>query len=593
MDINHETASALFDEIIADAEKFNYCCDKKTHNFKNEFNQSQDFEIFLFANFDICNFTKYKREHKDWLDLLKSYLSSIKEPIPDWAVTRFWKFNGDSLTFRRKIESVYEICSFIKQVQTHLEKLQELLWKENTEKKVYIKAAVWIAGFPEYKSVSDKNKFNNQRIKVDTKEEFVGISIDEGFRLSSCSKANKLVVDPKIVGILYLYNIIINEATQSSEFTNPYSDEITSMLLYIFNLKEKDKDNFLKLSEFFDSNIRYNICKNLFLMEYKECKGVWDDRDYPIFWYIEDLKKCDLIYDEIVNNKKLREHELYKIVTEPKCLDEKIDELYIKYKNELFNVFAQVNITTSLKELLFHLSPYPKGPSEEKIYDKANLYYMTACVLKQEGIDLGILVFKRTDKRVHLKNVWELIPIKHGKVYNSQENYSVLEYIKTILINRLWNENNQTHNFDFPKSLKIEADVLRDSIKPYSFCNIYRHNEVHNGILCVAEIDITGIDTQEFIGWIKSDIDKNQYSDVKLINLENIKEEIIDDKNSYFISVDGIEIRSIHPKDVRLDALKVYEDSKYISFKPKGKKEYGISFLADSIKEVHQKRNKS
>lgn len=83
-------------------------------------NDAEKFETYIFANFDICNFTKYKREHSDWVVLLQNFLYTVSNPTSDWSVSRFWKFNGDSLTFRKKVKSVDEICRFLQQTQGHL-----------------------------------------------------------------------------------------------------------------------------------------------------------------------------------------------------------------------------------------------------------------------------------------------------------------------------------------------------------------------------------------------------------------------------------------------------------------------------------------
>ena len=73
---------------------------------------SKENEIFLFVNFDICNFTKYKREHSSWFKLLRKFINVCLSKVSNYPL-EFWKFNGDSITYKLKIQGVHEICSYI------------------------------------------------------------------------------------------------------------------------------------------------------------------------------------------------------------------------------------------------------------------------------------------------------------------------------------------------------------------------------------------------------------------------------------------------------------------------------------------------
>ena len=569
--------------------------------------QDTEYEIYIFANFDICNFTKYKREHKNWTNLLEKYLDCIKVPGPDWAISRFWKFNGDSLTFRRKIKSIFEICEFIECVQIHLDHLQDYLNDELSEKRVYIKAATWIAGFD--KESCQERFTNNLRISVANVDEFVGENIDEGFRLSTYSKAGKLVIDPKIVALLYLYDdcfsdvkegnianqnykystvkyhsdyirAIINETVISEE--NLYNDGIAPRFEEIIN-KYFDHDNINKLN---------NICNRFFLMEYGKCKGVWDDRDYPIFWYIPSFKNCEFIYDEIVGDKKLREHDLFKNLFSQESDDDLFeDEEFIKafekanrsFRKNLLAAVEQISVVGTIGELAKHLMVVPAGQSEEGIYDKANLYYMVLCLVKKDEKDLGTLIFKRTQERHHLKGVWDLIPIKHSKVLAAK--YRIVDYLNRML-NKELQLKSAFHENEI--SVKFIEDELRESIVPYSMCNIYRNKEIHNGILCVAEINIKGLNENDFVSKLKNIItNRDRYCDVKLVK----KEHLISEDNALIIKLDDIVIHSLSAERVQLDALNVAEDPKSNIFANE-EQDLGIAYLSNSINDVLSHRDK-
>lgn len=579
-------------------------------------NDPEKFETYIFANFDICNFTKYKREHSDWVELLQNFLYTVSNPTSDWSVSRFWKFNGDSLTFRKKVKSVDEICRFIKQTQGHLIQLQNFLNKgQKSYKKIYVKAAVWIAGFS---NSDEKNKHivNNTRFcRSPFGEEFVGENIDEGFRLSSCSKAGKLVVDPKIVLIVYLYSILctfLEKKQKEIEKIRNLKDlnnvEYNRVLIQIIDDFFKQKQIYYNFEDEKTKNILLHISKELigvdlekfrelvsqtesafYLMEYAKCKGVWDDRDYPIFWYVEDLQRCELVYDEIINGQNLRDHRLYKLINSRKTnfkTEENPDYCYFtNAKIQLINVCGQIEVLSSIKELVEHLTPYPLGFSEETIFDTANLYYMVACVIVKDGIDKGILIFKRSSTRKHLKFVWDFVPIKHARTYKTNEVYGICDYLENMLCKKL---NFQNNKYEDSKTFTIKRDLTRDSIKPYAFCNVYRNGENHNGILCVAEVNVDS-DLDEFLSGLtnllKEDPQK-QYETCRLITLDSIQ-------NDDIVIGDELIIKSLSPYQVKFDSDNVAIDDSYVTFGPKTSDdncEFGISYLGYSIKQILEER---
>lgn len=622
---NNEKIYMLEQDMLSDFRKYRNYSNIAEEGKTDSTVQSENRNIYIFAHFDICNFTRYKREHKDWPSLLKKYISSIN-PIPSWSVSKFWKFNGDSLTFRRKIKSIYEICDFIKNAQIHLNKLQEYMIKtaisytndltreELYSEKVYIKSAVWIASVYEtpYKQ---NNTPLNIRISVDNKEEFVGVNIDEGFRLCESSKAGKLVVDPKIVALLYLYD------NSFSDNDNHYVDDkdlkyVFSISSYIdnnidsensiektiheimkqskpntrekvyFDLFEKTKSFTAQIenSDDFSKECRRsnNISKDFYLMEYAKCKGVWNDRDYPIFWYIPSIEDDEFIYDETVNQEKLRNHDLYKIkLLKGSDRTFQLNTKYEEYKMQLFSSIEQNGIMSTLHELATSLTLMPEGPSEDSIFAKANLYYMVMCIVKDNDKDLGALIFKRKSTRHHLKNVWDLIPIKHSLVYSNT--FSLTEYLGVRLLKQFNLTSDEMINSGIEFS--FVEDKLRKSVVPYSICNIYRHSEVHNGVMCVAEFDISNCGIDSFKKLLNSKISSTGYSSYRIVPLECI----VENNDGKAIKLEDTIIHSLSIDKIMQDSIAVSENSDANIFK-NITKELGIAYLADSIYDILRKR---
>lgn len=586
-----DTASQLQikpDEVLSNSSQIIYRPDK--------------FEAYVFANFDICNFSRYKSENRDWVKLLERFLNTIVSTDASWNMEKFWKFNGDSATFRKRVSSIEEICMFINQAQMHLEHLQNYLTEiSKFGTKIYVKAAVWVAGFlevsPEHVSASNNTRFQ----KSPFGEEFVGENIDEGFRLAACSKAGKLVIDPKIVLIIHSY---LNDyycrkksedsSAQSDNSISSNNDHASIFRKSIANNPIPDKaEKYLKLLS--------DIDDSCYLMEYAKCKGIWHDRDYPIFWYIPNLENSELIYDENVNEDDLRSHKVYKLKyklpfasSSPEAADEVTEikrELQFE-KEQLISIFDQNQTIPAICVLINNLRHMPEGNSEETIFETANLYYMIACVVVKDNEDQGILIFRRSNERLHLKYVWDLVPIKHGTTYNSDKsNYGIADYLQSML---------KTHlnlSDDLIESVKIEKDTYRNSIRPLAFCNVFRGGKAHNGVLCVAEITLKE-DVNVFLEKLKTRIKmEKRFSDVELIPFGAIDSDSgseTDSKYQDIIHINGKKIISLSPSDVKKDSNEVAIHPKNAIFKPKKDDDYemGISYLGHSIKQILEERQR-
>ena len=531
---------------------------------------SKENEIFLFVNFDICNFTKYKREHASWFRLLRKFINVCLNKVSNYPL-EFWKFNGDSITYKLKIQSVHEICSYIKSTLYLLTKIQDEIGVDEI-KKVYVKAGIWICEFPQQYSMY----MNNTRIETAMLgREFVGENVDEGFRLCACSKADILVVDPKIVYLINLYDEVV-KADDLKPKCHVDKKVLEIVQAKINNLALANPDKLAKFKTTID-----DVNKNLYFAEFQKCKGVWDDRDYPIFWYVEKIENKNFVYDEIVGKKMLLEHDIYQESLSAEDDRAKRSHRFKEKKDTLMRICSQNQSVETICPMIDELKLMPDSATSGKyIFDKANLYYMIACVVRQDGNDLGVLIFRRGDesKRKHLQKVWDLVPVKHARLQSPKE------YLKQML--------NQHLSLDkVTSSLSLEIDIdcddERDSIKPYALCNIYRNGEIHNGILCVAELNVEGTPVDNLLNAIREAItDDGYYTDVELVSLDQID-------GQYINKGDGSKIRSLTPQEVETDSDSAWEDGHKSSFEPKdGEDQYGVSYISYSIKQILGRRGR-
>lgn len=557
------------------AKKYNYKPQLSTTLFQDVvIDDDSDFEVFLFANYDICNFTRYKRNNKNWTELLQKFVfSGVNFSSTEWPM-QFWKFNGDSLTYRKKIQSTHEICEFVSKAYFQLKSFQEVLnSNQSIKEKVYIRGCIWISGFKKRK---DDQKFIANNItfqKQQFGQEFVGENVDEGFRLSACAKASNLAVDPKIVYILNIYKRILEDNDKSC----PPGFDKTDFQEFLSQKTDIMPGNQIGIAR----KILSDVINNIFLMEFQHCKGVWDDRAYPVFWYIDDLSKKEFVYDDIVDGNVLLAHRINKY-------DENEEE-FQKSRNQIIDICAQVGAVDSIKSLLMNLNFFPdSSASGEYIFDMAKLYYMVACVLVENDERKGVLIFKRSNERHHLKNVWDLIPVKHARV-KTKSNISFIEtYLKKMLIEELCIDNS-CDEYGLDNKISIDMDEKRNSVKPWSLCNIYRNGEVHNGIMCVANIDIGNNDPEVVVETIKSNIaEKNKkYADVKLVTYEDV-EMCTNDKEYDIFTLGDLKIRTLQLQEISDNSDNVCNDYKYNSVfeKIQDEDEYGTAYLGYSIKQI-------
>lgn len=547
----------------------------------------------IFVNYDICNFTRYKNEHSNWLELLQRFIefsSDRTEEFPPDCSLRFWKFSGDAITFRQAVTSIYEIVNAIQSADKLLNRMQDVLNKNNSSNysNVFVKAAIWIAEFS-----SQENSDNIQLSKSEFGQEFVGKNMDEGFRLSACSKAGVLAVDPKIVHILNIYSHFFNKKNEVKSIDKIIDDRCIKAVKdskdgcdwenVINEMREKvlqscDVNNYYKAI-----NLIKTINDGLYFINYERCKGVWSEREYPIFWYIDNIEDRRFIYDEIVGGKNLRDHCLYKLSSCGNKSDaDSLKEEFIVKKIQLAVIFEQVKISNIIYHFLSKLEFLPHMSEDYHIYDTANLYYMVANVVKKNQEDLGILIFKRREKnRKHLKNVWDLLPVKHTPIKNVKCENMLKEYLESRMAYILNNS-----NIEF----NILVDKYRNSIIPISICNVYRNGIVHNGILCLSEIDITNSDKDIFLKNIKDNLSQTGYCDVKLVSLDDIGVDYGED----YIKIDELLIRSLTSNEVSEDSYNVSIDSQVIpNFRSyNGEEQFGIAYLSGSIKQILEGRKK-
>ncbi len=213
---------------------------------------------FLFLSYDIVNSTLYKYRHLKWASLYKKIFETLHNEIKSSGFKK-WKINGDELLYIKE----YIECNLSDDIKkadcimtTALRKIHEdneLRRDFNDIKQISLKSTMWIANIKDINnSDNDEKGTSDVSIEWNDKIDYFGKETDTGFRISTLVPRSKTGISAAIMYVLF----------------------------------HKDDE----------------ILKNIKLLGYSSLKGIWNNKKYPIFIYIRELKKNKIVrsfhYDE-------------------------------------------------------------------------------------------------------------------------------------------------------------------------------------------------------------------------------------------------------------------------------------------------------
>jgi len=522
--------------------------------------------VYLFISFDLYEFTLFKTQNKvSWSPAIQLFLNLFDH---EFTGVDYWKFNGDELLYKKRVTSLIEIKDIIIKAYRCME-LIESSFRSTLKKRIYIKAGAWIANVKD--RTNAENDYSdggiwNYRVFNGGREDFVGINMDEGFRMCACATRSLFLIDPKIAYLFHILNMEISHLRVQEGIVVPVKPEDGSKL---FDIHAELSD--IRCVDFIRSVKNYALrtmstrkiagmrifVENFAFVGYMMCKGVWNNRPYPIIWYSNDWKKetPQLHYDDVINNKYLSSTILSS--TKKKTVTEGQHNL-----RELRAIFDQVDAIDNFYCIMGLLSA--DDPSIKKpIYVQPKLNYVVVCVTN----NYKVLMFKRANSRGLLKNVWDFGMSRHSTMADIS----------------------QTIQHDYENNFGVKIQIANDKdrnqqIKPFAFCQIPRHSGIQNVILCFARVvdivpsigneketpdDIISesvtnainvereIPDDIILKAVKSAIsaekEKDLYVDVALVSLDDIH---VDEKQFVRINMNGqsVQLDCLDEKEIENDA---------------------------------------
>ena len=428
--------------------------------------------VHIFVSLDICNSTKMKSTYSNWKTIIEKFYE--RKSI---SYLNKWKYIGDEVVFEGEYKGFNELLDLINITYCTIKAMEDELKKaiikveSNATEFPHIKGTMWMTKM----AISEKD--NDGTLLIKTLDEFIGINVDEGFRMATQSMPSWLLIDPKIIFILlYFYSIRtvrdINENASddfSSAFVNQFSADPVEMGRKIFEHfdKKETKAPFELTKKIVD------ILSKIHFKSYVSLKGIWNNQPYPIFMY---SNSSDMPYYYFENTNSL-----YSLINSYN----KNNNVY--YLSELYSIFKQVNANKNLdgiiEAILDENAEYKTNYIRETV---SNFYYTVACVYKNK-----VLVAKRKPERRHLGNVWEFFVCKHSNINANDD-------IKS----------------NFQKSFDQKIELFTDTsheqnIIPLHLCTIYRTQKKHNSILCCGEMR-SDLSEQELVENINSYLSSNK-----------------------------------------------------------------------------------
>ncbi len=233
----------------------------------------------IFFSVDVVGSTAYKnksfdnKEFQPWLQFFKDFFIDFpakinqRLSIESMEPLTLWKGAGDELLFYKEIDSLQQLYSLIINFRDQVIEYRNKSFPQDVRKILNLKATVWGAGFPVINAV----------VPIDGKSDFIGPTVDTGFRIARFASPSRMII----------------------------SAEIAYMLsCYIFNNEENPS-----LSIFFHGT--------------EGLKGVLGGRPYPIFWIpVKDSlaeKENELLNIEPVSIETIKKYieEFVSVIDDP------------------------------------------------------------------------------------------------------------------------------------------------------------------------------------------------------------------------------------------------------------------------------------
>lgn len=360
--------------------------------------------VFVFISIDLVESTKKKSTESSWADLtLNFYEVSIN--LFDKINMLFWKTIGDEILFYRPVDSLEMLIDVPLSILKTTQYIEELL-REKGYEDCEAKTTLFMAEADITDNISRKT--SNYRINRYGTLDFIGIDIDEGFRLAKLAMPNILTIDAKTAYILWEYSY--NEEKHIQKLAGH---------LPVKKYKEHIKDQY-----------------KIILTEKNQLKDIWGGKPYPVVIFHQDFLSEPFKYDEE-------------------------SSIYLKYKQ------GKASNIDNIKKIIndAHLSRKCESIADTIKLDGAKIYApqvpslelhtSVICIDNSDTENLKFFMVQRGEKRDVLPGRWEFGCVKANTKQHLKD--SIYEqYKKTYSMDldiiKWWNHLDVIGTYEIKKS---------------------------------------------------------------------------------------------------------------------------------------------
>ncbi|MGK0289762.1 MAG: hypothetical protein ACI86H_001208 [bacterium] len=189
-------------------------------------------KLLLFVSFDLVGSSLFKSNLRNqWQNSFFAFFERTYNEMKKFNCSsnlfKTWKLQGDEILFSLKIETLQDVAESVSHIYLTLLKISQELPHE-----LDVKASAWLAYIDD-----ELNKEIPEDFLGSLKKDYIGSTIDEGFRISA-------------------------HFCQAKRFALSFD------LVFILAQTEA---------------IQYILC-----VGHQKLKGIWNHRYYPVFWYSEN-----------------------------------------------------------------------------------------------------------------------------------------------------------------------------------------------------------------------------------------------------------------------------------------------------------------
>ncbi len=164
--------------------------------------------LLAFCSIDVIGSTAFKTQkdrseasEQAWFQFFREFHAETRSFMESGSAWRFWKSAGDELLFTAELHHEHDIIDLVNKLVDAIKRHNAGFNLPEKEKDLAVKGALWLAGFPVVNAIipDDDKK---------TGPDYLGPSIDSGFRICRFATATKIAVS---VEAAYLLSSVMSD----------------------------------------------------------------------------------------------------------------------------------------------------------------------------------------------------------------------------------------------------------------------------------------------------------------------------------------------------------------------------------------------